>query len=144
MSGNDSAESDYPMFEAWVNSTFIKKSDFEKYMAEFSQELTDKIMKEVSRTETTEVFVSETGGQGTVSEGVRTHWFPDQLLWRLNPVYTFYRCSCVHRLLDRLWLRLWRSLVLTRLLCLILPWNLQVCIILKVLLSGVYGEEFFS
>nr|XP_022315517.1 SUN domain-containing protein 2-like isoform X2 [Crassostrea virginica]XP_022315519.1 SUN domain-containing protein 2-like isoform X2 [Crassostrea virginica]XP_022315520.1 SUN domain-containing protein 2-like isoform X2 [Crassostrea virginica] len=70
MSGNDSAESDYPMFEAWVNSTFIKKSDFEKYMAEFSQELTDKIMKEVSRTETTEVFVSETGGQGTVSEGV--------------------------------------------------------------------------
>lgn len=73
MSGNDSAESDYPMFEAWVNSTFIKKSDFEKYMAEFSQELTDKIMEEVSRTETTEVFVSETEGQGTVSEGVRTH-----------------------------------------------------------------------
>lgn len=68
MSGNDSSSADQYMFGAWLKSTYIKKSDLEEYMSEFSQELTEKIMKEIPQTEATQVYVSESGIQGKVTE----------------------------------------------------------------------------
>lgn len=68
MSGNDSGSADQYTFRAWLKSTYIKKSDLEEYMAEFSQGLTEKIMKEIPQTEATEVYVSESGVQGKVTE----------------------------------------------------------------------------
>lgn len=68
MSGNDSGSADQYTFGAWLKSTYIKKSDLEEYMAEFSQGLTEKIMKEIPQTEATEVYVSESGVQGKVTE----------------------------------------------------------------------------
>lgn len=72
MSGNDSSSADQYMFGAWLKSTYIKKSDLEEYMSEFSQELTEKIKKEIPQTEATQVYVSESGIQGKVTEMVRT------------------------------------------------------------------------
>lgn len=68
MSGNDSGSADQYMFGEWLKSTYIKKSDLEKYMTEFSQELTERILKEIPQTETTQVYVSESGVQGRVTE----------------------------------------------------------------------------
>ncbi|XP_062615368.1 uncharacterized protein LOC134277098 isoform X3 [Saccostrea cucullata] len=70
MSGNDTGGADQYLFGAWLNSTFIKKSDLEKYMADFGEELSNKILQEMSRTEATEVYVSDSGGQGLVTEKV--------------------------------------------------------------------------
>ncbi|XP_061192438.1 uncharacterized protein LOC133200688 [Saccostrea echinata] len=70
MSGNDTGSADQYTFGAWLNSTFIKKSDLEKYMADFGDELSNKILQEMSRTEATEVYVSESGGQSVVTEKV--------------------------------------------------------------------------
>lgn len=80
MSGNDSGSADQYTFGAWLRSTYIKKSDLEEYMAEFSQGLTEKIMKEIPQAEATEVYVSESGVQGKVTEMVRT----------FKTIYPFY------------------------------------------------------
>ncbi|XP_048760870.2 SUN domain-containing protein 2-like isoform X2 [Ostrea edulis] len=66
MSGNDSGSTDQYVFGAWLNSTFIRKSDFEKHKAEFGQELSEKILQEMSRTEAIGVNVS--GGQYGLTE----------------------------------------------------------------------------
>lgn len=52
-------------------------------MAEFSQGLTEKIMKEIPQTEATEVYVSESGVQGKVTEMVRT-------FKTIYPLYSHY------------------------------------------------------
>lgn len=69
MSGNDSGSTDQYVFGAWLNSTFIRKSDFEKHKAEFGQELSEKILQEMSRTEAIGVNVS--GGQYGLTEKVK-------------------------------------------------------------------------
>lgn len=61
MFGNDFGSVDQYTFGVWLKSIYIKKSDLEEYMVEFSQGLTEKIMKEILQIEAIEVYVSELG-----------------------------------------------------------------------------------
>lgn len=61
MFGNDFGSVDQYIFGVWLKSIYIKKSDLEEYMVEFSQGLTEKIMKEILQIEAIEVYVLELG-----------------------------------------------------------------------------------